>query len=404
MALKITPTAPVPTPAPQVPSGKTETRSFIHIGDAHLRRGAWLSRPGLVGDAFHAFRQVITYAIQNQLNIVSSGDLFNSTRPASEEIQFFNQEMRRLQQAGRTFYKIDGNHEITSPSWAETGLNGTVIDIDTQVFEVVPGVKAYGLASRAMPTLHEAFGKIPADISILFCHQLMDWAFKLSHSWNMEHRNVPPHIRLTLASDLHYAIEHCREDTGQVFAYNGSLCMQNVAEAIEKSFMVVTAWADNSLTYSRIPLTGRPVYRDKAMDADHFEQLLLKVVDVVNPNRYTHLPEDLRKPMVVVEVSSMIDRAAKRLEETVGELGFLFLDTVNTELVAPEIDMTPASVATSDVLATLIDPHEQPDAYSLALDLLMNPDPVATIAAFRERHLGSSTELPPAPPAPIAPK
>ncbi len=366
----------------------TKKPAFIHMGDAHLRRGAWMSRPGLVGDAYHAFDQIVAYAIKHELPIVSSGDLFNSTRPAASEIEFFNQRMAKLDAHNIRFYKIDGNHELTAPSWASVGLSKNVIDFDRQLVEVYPGIRLYGLASRGMVELHEQFANIPAEANVLACHQLMDWAFKLSYSWNMEHKRVPPHIRLTIASDLHFAIEHTRDDTGQRFAYNGSLCMQNVAEQIEKSFMIVYP----DLSFDRVPLTGRPVFRGRAMTADDFEVLLLNVTKAVNPEQYGHLPADLRKPMVVVEAASTIERMASRLESTIGELGFLFLTPVNTELTAPGPVAKPSNVSTSNVLSTILDPNAQADAYSLALSLLTNPDPVQTIASYRDSFFSQTVK------------
>jgi len=394
MALKPRVQATPPTKAVvDLPANK---QSFIHIGDAHLRRGAWMSRPGLYGDSFHAFSRVIDFAIRYSLSIVSSGDLFNSTRPASDEIQFFNRQMKRIEEAGLKFYKIDGNHELANPSWSEVGLSSAVIDIDKKVVELLPGLFVYGLASRTLADLHTELPLIPKEATVLFCHQLMDWAINFSYSSNMDHRLVPPHVQLVLASDLHHAIEYTNPDTNQVFAYNGSMCMQNVAEPVEKSFMVVT-YEGGKLRYDRVPLTGRPVFSAKVFTQAEFETVLLQVIDAVNPDKYGHLPAELRKPMVIVSAVTQVERAASRLEEAIGELGFLFFNSIDTQLTAPKAQIEPVSFSASDVLASLLNPTEHPAAYSLALALISNPDPRQTLATYREQQLGSVSSIP-APP------
>jgi hypothetical protein len=65
-------------------------KSFIHIGDPHLRRRVWSNRPEINGDAFYAFEFAISKCVELGANAVVPGDLFNSPNLDPDGVQFFN--------------------------------------------------------------------------------------------------------------------------------------------------------------------------------------------------------------------------------------------------------------------------------------------------------------------------
>ena len=42
---------------------------FVFCADLHLEDGAWTTRPGIYGDAYYSFRQIVDYCIERNFHV-----------------------------------------------------------------------------------------------------------------------------------------------------------------------------------------------------------------------------------------------------------------------------------------------------------------------------------------------
>lgn len=93
---------------------------FVHLADCHI--GAW-REPKLTELNSHAFSAAIAFCLSERVDFVLiSGDLFNSSLPALDNLKLVVGELKKLADAGIAVYAIAGSHDY-SPS------GRTIIDV-----------------------------------------------------------------------------------------------------------------------------------------------------------------------------------------------------------------------------------------------------------------------------------
>ena len=92
---------------------------FIHTADNHLRHSQY-GREFRGGDFAAAFDQVVQAGLQRRVAaILVSGDLIDSTRPSPRIIRHLLDVHSRAKAANLPILVTSGNHDNTSPHWAE---------------------------------------------------------------------------------------------------------------------------------------------------------------------------------------------------------------------------------------------------------------------------------------------
>src|SRR5262245_40376164 len=109
----------------------------LAVGDAHVSRGAWASRPSIAGDAAFALAQVVDMARQRApLAVLFVGDVLDSDQPDSEDMGALADCVSKLVQLGCPVGYVQGQHEMPrrqgSRPWLSL-LPGTD-HLDGQVF------------------------------------------------------------------------------------------------------------------------------------------------------------------------------------------------------------------------------------------------------------------------------
>jgi DNA repair exonuclease SbcCD nuclease subunit len=85
---------------------------FVFCADLHLEDGAWSSRPGIYGDTYYSFEQIVDYCIQHKLPLIMGGDILEKKQNLARPVAKLSRGLTRLQNANVNAYYIQGNHEF----------------------------------------------------------------------------------------------------------------------------------------------------------------------------------------------------------------------------------------------------------------------------------------------------
>jgi DNA repair exonuclease SbcCD nuclease subunit len=376
---------------------------FACLGDPHLRRCIWGQRSTIVGDTYVAFNCFIDYCVEQKINGVLCGDVFHSKKPDSEAVLMLKLGASRMQQANLTLFGLDGNHDLIAaggdyaehlkslgelvpldPSWLDVA--GGVSYINDRMFEPAPGICAYGMNFRQPQELERDLGMIAEQVRVLICHQTMDWAMPLR--WNMKAEWVPRYVLLTLGGDYHVPCEHQIEQ--QHFIQIGSPARMALDENHPKSFLVVTQTSDPlSYSWQRVALPYRPMIRLALDSNSQMDEFVARAPAELSADHFAHLPGPIRKPILHVTYHSSINQADTRITTVVGELAHLWLESYSMDLssiVLPTDLQANEDFSEAAVMATLINPSTEREAYELALQLVQAPNPNLVIDQIRKRY------------------
>lgn len=364
----------------------TQFPGFAVTGDAHLRRCTWTHRPTLANDAYISFSFIVDYCIANGLDLFSTGDLLDAANPPSDAIAFLYSEFLRLEAAGRTFRLIDGNHDASDPSWALAVNRPNVVYADRLKFELPGGIIAYGLNYRPSAELEIELAAIPKDVTVLFLHQMTKWAFEKEGVWNLDPDKIPAHVRMVFIGDYHRAVAFNRAD-GQHQVYTGSIAMQSTDEEVDKSFIHVQV-TPQGITYTRVPIPTRRMVTASLSSDEEVDQFVRDVATALDPAQFAYLPEDIRRPMLVVKLLGGLD--ASRIKQAVGDLAHLWIAPFGHVVMASQPSETEA--AEIDPLEEIISPAASENLKPFVRDLLgSNGDPRSVIEKWAAVVLNPQT-------------
>ncbi len=94
---------------------------FVHVADTHLGKKDGNMEERML-DFFKAFKQVIDYAVNNNIDfVVHSGDLFDKPRPSVRTLVFAVNQLQRLKKKNIPMFLIPGSHD--------TGVGETIISL-----------------------------------------------------------------------------------------------------------------------------------------------------------------------------------------------------------------------------------------------------------------------------------
>jgi DNA repair exonuclease SbcCD nuclease subunit len=358
---------------------------FAFAADLHLRRCVWNGRPTLAGDAYAGLVQIVDYCVEQKINLVLGGDVFDSTRPPSEAVVLLKQQAARMTGVGLKLFTIDGNHDGVTPSWAD--LLDDVTFVDGQLFTPSPGVTAFGLSYRPATQLQKDLANVPHTAQVLVCHQLMDWAFPRDGVYNMKAEWVPRSVRFVCVGDFHKPVQH-EDDRGITYVYPGSVALQNLTETPVKGFVVVGHHAGVPyFDFERVVLRTRPVVEVTINTEDQIGQFQASLEKALADPALRQLPEAVRTPIVNVSYNSDIPGAAERITSAVAGRAHLWAYPFSFDnLVDPNAPAAAADgeLSIDSVLATLVDPKTKPELFGFVHELLTR-EPSAVIGAARTR-------------------
>lgn len=365
---------------------------FYFVGDLHLAAGAWRSMPGVRGDAYASFRQIVDEAVKEKpLFVVLGGDVFDARTPPPDACHVFIAGCAALEAAGVRVAFIQGQHERSSARdpddpkktmpwcsalwpgclWMEKGgYRGTKLDGKRK-----DSPRLAGCDNRPGAEMQEWLGKVPENVDVLILHQSLKGVG--GGDWDLDPAWVPPTVQLVLLGDIHIPYEETVGTTR--FVYSGSTAMHSVDEPLDKSFLKVMP----DLSVVRAPLKTRPFLelsvRSRADLAAAVEKLKAAAPETVCAVRF--------------------DATVPGVEEALKEAGDRHLRLMPDPLPELTLPAVPSAATCASGAIDELEPVEaRPVENSLAHRLLDAEDPEGALDVWvRDR-------LEPPPKEPEAPK
>lgn len=368
---------------------------FVFTADLHLEDGAWTTRPGIYGDAYYSFAQIVDYCIKNRLPLILGGDVLEKKSNAARPIAKLCEGLSEMQQAEVPVYYIQGNHEydrnapwLSVHSWPQ--------HIHRQIVEI-HGYTVYGLDWLPKGEIQAAFKEVPSGTHILITHQV--WEDFMKGVGRTECAITDVHnVRTILAGDFHVTtqIEGVNADGLRTEMLSpGSICMQDLGECPSKWFFVINGKPDGGFEFERKNLETRPFASLVVNDQEYLDQLcaggLAQEVEVLNAQISDGARHSgIDKAILRVKFNKALPDAFLRLTTAIGDACHLFCEAL-AERGQAERQPTTRSSAKNDLLAALGDLlGDDTPAYQLAAALVAAEDPAKRLdTAFADFQEGT---------------
>jgi len=354
---------------------------LVVFADAHMSARTWKHKH-IFGDTYFGLKQVVDFAIDNELPLFGAGDLIDKRENAPAPIVEFEKQLRRMSEAELTFFYIQGQHEYDQHPWLQLGLS--TIHMHEHVINL-DGLEVYGLDYQGGEVLQAKLDDIPKSVDVLVAHQVWSDFMGDVALPQGEFADIP-HVRTLVTGDYHKCVlddHHYRGKNGQkllVFS-PGATCQQKIDEPDKHHFGVLND--DGSIDI--INLRSRKFDEHAVNNNDQVEELLGNVdaflegaADFASDN---DLPPELHTPIWRIIYSHRVSDVVRRLDKIVDGRAHLFYKEIPQEKEESKIlekvpDLKKGDVLTLEsCLSTEVDPDEEPDAHALAARLLDADDP-----------------------------
>lgn len=354
---------------------------FVFCADLHLEDGAWTTRPGIYGDAYYSFNQIINYCTEHRLPLILGGDVLEKKQNLARPVAKLCEGLSRMQAANLDVYYIQGNHEYDrNAPWLSVHHWSKHINKQTVT---IGGVRVYGLDWLPRGEIQTAFQEVPADTNILITHQV--WKDFMGDVGRTECELTDVHhVQTVLAGDFHVTTtaESVNAQGLPIKMFSpGSTAMQDISEAPEKHFFVVCEDDAGKYTVAPKKLVTREFLSYKVHDQAQLDEICAGKLsrDIEHATQTTAgkagRDADICKPLVRIKFNKDLPDAYVRLTTTVGESAHLFCDVLTER---QEITQKPASRESTknDLLQALADVlGDGTPAYKFAQEVLQATNP-----------------------------
>lgn len=364
---------------------------FVFCADLHLEDGAWTTRPGIYGDAYYSFKQIIDYCIDNKLPLILGGDVLEKKQNLARPVAKLCDGLSRMQEADLKVYYIQGNHEYDrNAPWLSVHPWPAHMHAQSAI---IGGALVYGLDWLPRGEIQDALKQAPAGMDILITHQV--WKDFMGEIGRTEcDLTDVHHFQTVLAGDFHVTkvAEGVNAQGKPIKMLSpGSTAMQDISEAPEKYFFVICAVGGGRFEFSPHKLVTRAFLSYKVQQQEELDELcagkLLRDIEhaAMNTASKAGRNADIVKPLVRVKFNKNLPDAYLRLTTSVGESAHLFCDALTDR---QEMTQKPASRESTknDLLQALVDVlGDGTDAYKFAQEVLQAPNPKRAV----EEHFRS---------------
>lgn len=369
------------------------TPLFVFCADLHLEDGAWSSRPGIYGDSYYSFQQIVDYCVARKLPLILGGDVLEKKSNSARPIAKLCEGLTQMQSAGVPVYYIQGNHEFDrNAPWLSVHpwpvhMHWNTVNINN--------VKVFGLdwlpRGAESGGIQHALAAIPPDTDILITHQV--WKDFMGNVGRTECELTDVHhVDTVLAGDFHVTktVESRNaQDKPITMLSPGSTCMQDMSESPEKFFFVI----------GRIPTTGKIVFTPIQLRTRKFLNYVVKDQDTldalcsgqlvkdINAQLDETLPGHINKPLVRIKFDKQLPDAYLRLITAVGDFAHIACEAISEKYNTARSSAQRDS-AKNDLLSALADlAGEDSEAYKLAAALLTAEDATKELDVQFSRHM-----------------
>lgn len=359
---------------------------FVFCADLHLEDGAWSTKPGIYGDAYYSFAQIVDYCIEHRLPLILGGDVLERKQNLARPIAKLCAGLSRMQTAQLNVYYIQGNHEYDrNAPWLS--IHPWPIHLhDTGAQFGDAGIGVWGLDWLPRGEIQAAFKAVPADTDILVTHQV--WKDFMGNIGRTECELTDVHhVRTVLAGDFHVTkVAESVNAQGQPIKMlsPGSTAMQDMGEEPHKSFFVICE--DNGeIVFTPKKLKTRGVINYVVKDAELLDELCAgrltkEIAALVEQAKAAGHHSDIHKPLVRVKFDKRLPDAFLRITTVVSDSAHLFCEAL-TDKMTPRQNQSRDAVK-NDLLSALSDLIGDDNAsYKLASALLTADDPAKELEA-----------------------
>lgn len=370
---------------------------FVFCADLHLEDGAWSTRPGIYGDAYYSFDQIVDYCIEHRLPLILGGDVLEKKQNLARPIAKLCAGLSRMQAADIRVYYIQGNHEYDrNTPWLQ--VHPWPIHLhDSGVQFGEAGIGVWGLDWLPKGEIQAAFQAVPEDTDILITHQV--WKDFMGNVGRTEcELTEVHHVQTVLAGDFHVTkiVESVNAQGKPIKMLSpGSTAMQDMGEDQEKSFFVIGA--DNGqIVFERQRLKTRGALNYVVKDIDALDQLcagelvseINRLVKLAHDNNYH---PDIHKPLVKVKFDKQLPDAYLRITTAVGELAHLFCEALSDRSGPRQAQSRGSS--RNDLMSALAELlGDTTEAYRLAAGLLKSDDPTKELDVLFKRYMSEESQ------------
>lgn len=349
---------------------------FVFTADLHLEDGAWSTRPGIYGDAYYSFNQIIDYCVEHRLPLILGGDVLEKKSNSARPIAQLCNGLSRMQVANLDVYYIQGNHEYDrNAPWLSVHKWSRHIHKQTVT---INGVRVYGLDWLPRGEIQTAFKEVPADTDILIVHQV--WKDFMGNVGRTECELTDVHhVQTVLAGDFHVTktVESTNAQGKPIRMLSpGSICMQDCGEDPSKFFFVINDTHDGGFEFWPVPLKTRRFINYSVREQELLDSLCAGQFerDIKDMCEFAELPAEIAKPIVRVKFNKQLPDAYIRLVTALGESAHVFCEALTNKDDGDKRAST-RDVAKNDLLSALGDLlGAGTDAYKLAAALLAAED------------------------------
>lgn len=361
---------------------------FVALGDIHLESLIWCKYHHIRGDSFAAFRKFISDAIEWHVPLVLVGDIFNSVEPDPYYVTIFRHEMERCKEEDIPVYALQGNHDKRPTPWY-TAAHSWPQHIGDGEPVSIGGISCVGFDYAVRDSIEQSLlklSKLKRQPQVLFLHQAVRQALGFAGRWNCDLEWVPSGIPLTILGDIHTAWDQQIRE-GQWAYYTGASHPRNLRELCPKSYLMVY----DDLSVDRNPIPSRVIGRFRVTADDQLGEVKswLSSSEVVSLEGYDLPP--VAWVYFTPEYAEAIPRLRSEFEHAI---------IVSEAIDSPEeldFDLDEESsdgdlISVADLLAKIVDPDGEAQAFSFILQLLEEGQSVMDIIReVREQFYSSSS-------------
>lgn len=370
---------------------------FVFAADLHLCDRLWVGRPGIFGDAYFSFEQIIEHCVAESLPLILGGDILDKERNFAKPIQVLCKQLDIMRDAQVPVYYIQGQHERNYDStWL--GIHSWPQHVHKQQFSI-GGCKIYALDWCPRNEIKQELAAVPADTAVLVCHQV--WKDLMGNIGRPECALEDVHgVTNVLTGDFHVTtMVNATNATGQHarLISPGSTCLRSVNESPKKNFYVVHDTPGDEFgpyTFAVRELRTRPIRIYTVPDVETLDTLCAGELLQHIAEMRIDLPEHIAKPIVRLKYNTAVPDAYLRLSTVVGDNAHLFCDPIVEKKKATSKTVNTAA----DLLEAVIDilGADSPQA-NFARALLYADDPATEIErqfkSFLEEEQRATAEL-----------
>ncbi len=288
-----------------------------------------MGHPGLAGDAWYAFEQILAIAIREKIpRVVLGGDGWDNKRPDPESVYRAGAAIDTYIANGGDFQFVQGDHDYCLPvPWFKAAHpRSRWLVEDPDVWKIKgEDYTVLGLDYQPADKLAEAVAAATKEAHILVTHQKWNEFIGFDASTTTRLAETTGITRTIVTGDFHRSMSiKVKTVAGhqlQVLS-PGVTCMQAIDECEFPSVMVL--YDDGSIETRE--LKARPVLRLHPDDNEvAFQETLQHISGYLKKAPDKTLPDDLQKPIIqVVYGTHNVETPLARLREVVGRQAFLF--------------------------------------------------------------------------------